>query len=78
MSMPLQKPLTAEEMIARVYAGHPVYVEERRDDDAFNGYALAEDVEDAVNYMMDEYGIGFRCWISKPTDEERASAPWKE
>lgn len=24
------------------------------------------------------YGITWRCWLRKPTDEERAAAPWKE
>lgn len=75
---PMLKPLTEEEATARVNSGHPIYVEEKRNDDAFNGYALAEDAEDAINYMMDEYGTGFRFWASKPTDEERAAAPWEE
>ena len=75
---PMQRPLTEEEATARVNSGHPIYVEEKRNDDAFNGYALAEDAEDAVNYMMDEYGTGFRFWASKPTEEERAAAPWEE
>ena len=75
---PMQKPLTAEEAAARVFVGHPVYAEENRNDEAFNGYALAEDAEDAVNHMMDDYGTRWRCWASRPTKEERDAAPWEE
>ena len=29
------------------------------------------------NYQ-DEYGISWRCWSSKPTDEQREATPWTE
>lgn len=27
-------------------------------------------------YPMSKYGKVWRCWLTKPTDEERAAAPW--
>jgi len=28
------------------------------------------------DYPLDEYGIKWRCWTSKPTDEQREAIPW--
>ena len=31
---------------------------------------------DVWNYPMDEYLRGFRCWLRKPTENERKAAKW--
>lgn len=31
-----------------------------------------------ITASFEDYGTRWRCWAYKPTDEERAAAPWKE
>ena len=37
-------------------------------------------VEEAITRMIipraDEYGVRWRCWTSRPTDEQREAVPW--
>ena len=37
--------------------------------------------EEAITRMIipcaDDYGVRWRCWTSRPTDEQRGAAPWK-
>lgn len=86
---PLQKPLTLEELHALIDPGDEVvtYCEAKnRDDDLTyahiwrgnlvvyaNGDRIAKN---AIIY--DRYGKTWRAWATRPTDEERASAPWEE
>lgn len=35
-------------------------------------------VEHMTRYRADNYGKTWRCWASRPTDEERAAAKWEE
>lgn len=28
-------------------------------------------------YMLKNYGVKWRCWTSKPTDEQREATPWQ-
>lgn len=35
-------------------------------------------LEDELFYMDEEdYGVKWRCWTYRPTDEQRAATPWK-
>lgn len=29
-------------------------------------------------YDLDDYGVTWRCWTSRPTDEQREAEPWQE
>lgn len=29
-------------------------------------------------WRISDYGIGWRCWASRPTDEQREATPWQE
>lgn len=40
------------------------------------GYHMVH-CNNAINWI-DAYGLRWRCWLRKPTDEERAAVPWKE
>lgn len=32
---------------------------------------------EVVTAMADDYGIRWRCWTSRPTDEQREAIPWE-
>ena len=80
--------LTLESVAAKLEADAPVYLEIR--DWAGgkwhgNGDDTYEEVEDMTaglerrypDELDDEYGQTWRCWLRKPTDEERAAVPWE-
>ena len=35
-----------------------------------------EEVNNEVTADLDVYGSGWRCWTSRPTDEQREATPW--
>ena len=37
---------------------------------------MAEPSGRVVWYKLDDYGKTWRCWISRPTDEQREKEPW--
>ena len=84
---PLQKPLTRAELEALIAAGEDVavYCEAKSDDHAyatifFDGKNIDRDADTLDNDDLTwfRYGISWRAWAQRPTDEERAAAPWEE
>lgn len=87
LDKPMQKPLTLEEANRAPW----VYFEERPNGsieyDIYPsivnyriGYSFV-DIEHMyrgdVEYKANDYGVIWRCWASKPTDEERETAEWE-
>lgn len=54
---------------AFVYSKHP---------DTGEFYILANGYRDIVKLEGDEYGKTWRCWTSRPTDEQRKAVKWDE
>ena len=86
LDKPMQKPLTARELHALIDAGDDVcvYCESCNDVHSyatifFNGNNIDRDGEmvDNTDLIWDSYGIEWRCWASRPTDEEREAAAWE-
>lgn len=84
---PLQKPLELAELEAMIAAGEDVavYCEAKVDPHAYatifcNGKCidLDGDMIDACDLVFFRYNIGWRAWAQRPTDEERAAAPWED
>lgn len=84
---PLQKPLTKEELLALIDTNEDVvtYCEAIGDDHAYatiwyQGKNIDRDGEAIENDDLTwfAYGIRWRAWATRPTDEERAAAPWEE
>ena len=48
--------------------------ENRRYSTELGGWTLCSAEEPA----MEHYGIGWRMWLRRPTDEERAATPWAQ
>ena len=87
LEKPMQKPLTLEEANRAPW----VYFEERPNGsieyDIYPcivnyriGYSFV-DIEHMyrgnVDYKTNDYGVIWRCWASRPTDEEREAAAWE-
>ena len=87
LDKPMQKPLTLEEANRAPW----VYFEERPNGsieyDIYPcivnyriGYSFV-DIEHMyrgnVEYKANDYGVIWRCWASRPTDEEREAAAWE-
>lgn len=56
---------------------------DRSDYDRFFGQVDANMLEQGLvdrmtRYRADNYGKTWRCWATRPTDEERAAAKWEE
>lgn len=86
LDKPMQKPLTKREVHALIDAGEDVavYCESINDDHAyatifFSGNNVDRDGEvvDNTDLIWHSYGADWRCWASKPTDEERSAAAWE-
>ena len=86
LDKPMQKPLTLEEAINSEWT---VWVEingwtNPRAGDVWASirlewYAMFAFVGESLRYhaAMNQYGKGWRCWASRPTDEEREAAAWE-
>lgn len=86
LDKPMQKPLTLEEAINSEWT---VWVEingwtNPRAGDVWaskrlEGYAMFAFVGESPrsHAAMNRYGKGWRCWASRPTDEEREAAAWE-
>lgn len=84
---PLQKPLTLEELHALIDAGEEAvtYCEAKDDPQTYaciwyDGKSVDRDAEaiDSGLLVYEHYGIDWRAWANRPTDEARAAAPWEE
>ena len=82
----LQKPLTVEELHALIDAGDEavIYCESKDDPQTyahivFGGRVIDREAEsvDARRLVYPHYRKHWRAWVSRPTDEERAAAPWE-
>lgn len=40
------------------------------------GFGDSDDVDSNVWYDDEDYGVDWRCWLRKPTQEERERTPW--
>lgn len=88
MDRPMQKPLTLEEANRASW----VYFEEKDNGPIKHdiwpcviwsrgpGYSFV-DIDHLYRKMIyfktDDYGVVWRCWASRPTDEERSAAAWE-
>ena len=88
LDKPMQKPLTLEEANRTSW----VYFEEKDNGPIKNdiwpcviwsrgpGYSFV-DIDHLYRKMIyfktDDYGVVWRCWASRPTDEERSAAAWE-
>lgn len=81
--------LTLNELRALYDTDHFVWVEDNGDDDCFDGYAEVDIYKEKVELFEfgnevqwepdnDNYGKTWRCWSSRPTDEQREVAPWEQ
>ena len=82
----LQKPLELAQLEALISAGEDVavYCEEKNDPHAyatilFAGQVISPNGDNinACDLVYFHYGQTWRAWASRPTDEERAAAPWE-
>lgn len=64
-----------EKRIQRVVTVCKVRVYGINDYSAFINYMLPYRNE---NISQEKYGIYWRCWTSRPTDEQREAEPWKQ
>lgn len=86
LEKPLQKPLTLEEATGSEW---PVWIEiegwKRPQvcdvwiSELVDGYAKAAFIgrTRSSHFAIEKYGKGWRCWATRPTDEERNAAPWE-
>lgn len=83
----LQKPITLAELEALISAGEDVavYCEAKNDPHAyatilFAGQVISPngDKINACDLVYFHYGKTWRAWAQRPTDEERAAAPWED
>lgn len=85
LDKPMQEPLTYDEVIA---SEDPVWAESSIAgvlDDWFYPFAGDDKEVELLTYGVNEgwiksktlYNKTWRCWLRKPTDEERKAAPWE-
>lgn len=83
--------LTLEELRQLEHTDHIIWIEANGDPESFNGYAevttnfVTKDIEffvpgNEIEFMPDNknYGKTWRCWTSRPTDEQREVIPWRK
>lgn len=81
--------LTLEELRQLEHTDHIIWIEANGDPESFDGYAevttniVTKDIElfvpgNEVEFIPDNknYGKTWRCWSSKPTDEQREAVKW--
>lgn len=83
---PMQKPLTLEEAIEAEYvwmqsrvttqSGYVRVVLYENKYERVCAYRAGDNEPDMIR--ADWYGIIWRCWRTRPTDEERAAAKWED
>lgn len=76
LDKPMQKPLTHEKAAKILEMGDPVFCEERNELLGKDHWIKPFGVNDGyLDKLL--YGKAWRCWASRPTDEEREAAAWK-
>lgn len=83
--------MTLDELRQLEHTDHIIWIEANGDPESFNGYAevttnlMTKDIEffapgNEVEFIPDNknYGKTWRCWSSRPTNEQREAAPWTE
>lgn len=86
MRRPLQQPLTLQELQDLIGPGDEIvtYCEAKGADRTYANIWTGELVIDVVGYehknhvCFENYGKTWRAWATRPTEEERAAAPWEE
>ena len=79
---PMQKPLTIDEMKS-IEPPYPLWTEGKTTGILLPDILCAATNDVAVHFRVfgewvEMYGKTYRCWRTRPTDEERAAADWKE
>lgn len=83
----IQKPMTLGELHALIDAGTEAvaWSESKEDPEIYAAIFYDGRTIDRFAHYLDSsdlcfsaYGKTWRCWASRPTDEERAAAPWEE
>lgn len=85
MQKPMQKPIKLED----VQLGDNVFIDFRNEEDVERVLIVPSFAPNVMGYARDgwssrfavdrlSYGRFWRLWGNKPTDEERAAAPWEE
>ena len=86
LDKPMQKPLTLEEFRTLMSADEDtaVYCEAKGDNHAYATILFDGNSVDREGWLADDddlvwhsYGSEWRCWASRPTDEEREAAAWE-
>ena len=82
-----KNPLTLEEMFELIGSGKPfaTHCESFEDPITYVNLWIDNKVIEPIGksisidkILWDAYGKTWRCWATKPTDEERAAAQWEE
>lgn len=81
---PEKRVLTLDEIAGTIYVT-PCWLELLNEPNTYaiilNGDSQCFFAKGDIDLLYDtteNYGITWRCWLRKPTDAERAAAPWKE
>lgn len=65
----------------------PVFIEENNNECGWNVFCGIDEMDDvcfcgfqasADYYSLKEYNKSWRCWTSRPSEEQRAATPWDE
>ena len=75
------KPVYLERKNSRLYITEPSIVlktEQRYIPSLGDSYILMRENKIHDKYWACGYNITWRCWTSRPTDEQRAATPWSE
>lgn len=82
LEKPMQKPLTLEDVLKIDDYGEAWWVEYEEGfvtptilDNDYHQYG--EQILDGFTFELADYGKTWRCWVSRPTDEEREAAAWE-
>ena len=82
LEKPMQKPLTLEDVLKIDDYGEAWWVEYKAGfvtptilNNDYHQYG--EQLLDGFSFKLSDYGEVWRCWASRPTDEERSVAAWK-
>lgn len=86
MRRPLQEPLAKEDLLHMIGPGDEIvtYCEAKGADRTYANIWTGDLVIDVVGYehknhvCFENYGKTWRAWATRPTEEERAAAPWEE
>ena len=82
LDKPMQKPLTLEDVLKIDDYGEAWWVEYKAGfvtptilNNDYHQYG--EQLLDGFSFKLSDYGEVWRCWASRPTEEEREAAEWE-